>query len=144
LPTYEHQDAGLVQPSYARELTALQSAAFDPRTVAIDAYATVDSVQTAEDEDRLDALAKEYIWNRQYVRMRLDFHPYDPLYLLILRVYRLSEPVSLPMRPEYAGCKSWITLDRSISTAGAVPCVADGEFAERRRAIHAILETLHG
>ena len=53
--------------------------------------------------------------------------------------FNMQQPYTLPMRPEYGGCKSWVTLERPLSTAGAVAAVAESEFARRRTAV---LETL--
>jgi hypothetical protein len=135
LPTYEHQNAKLVQPQYVNDLRESISSGFDPKTVTIDTYATVDTVVVATDEERVSSLASEHIWNDEYVRMRFDFNPYDPLYILILRAYRLQEAVTLPMLPEYVGCKSWVTLEKSLSTIGVVPAVPGEEFIRRRDAV---------
>lgn len=139
LPTYEHQSAHLLQPAFAEELERIESAGFDPRTITLDAYAVVDTVVVADDEERVQALSGEHLWNDAYVKMRFDFHPYDPLYVILLRVYNLPQAFTLPMRPEYVGCKSWVTLERALPTAGAVPALPEAAF-ERRRV--AILETL--
>src|ERR1051325_9763752 len=80
MPTYEHQNAALLRPPWQPD------PGFDPGNATIDTYAVVDSILTCEDEDRLNALAAEYIWNEEYVRIWLNFNPYDPLYVLILRV----------------------------------------------------------
>jgi hypothetical protein len=143
LPTYEHQNPDLLQPEVAARMDELTAAGFDPRTVTIDAYAVVDTVVVADSEESVNALAGEYVWNADYVRMRFDFNPYDPLYVILLRVYRLPRAVTLPMRPEYGGCKSWVTLERPLSTAGALPAVADAEFAERRKAVLDLLRGEH-
>lgn len=135
MPTYEHQNAALLQPAFVPRLEAIQAAAPDPKTVTLDSYAVVDTIREAKDEEQVNALAREHLWNPLYVRQRFDFNPYDPLYLVVLRVYRLPEAVTLPMRPEYVGCKSWVTLERPLSTAGAVPAVPDAEFARRRAAL---------
>ncbi len=135
LPTYEHQNANLLQPEFVPRLEAIQASAPDPNTVTLDSYAVVDTILTAKEEATVNAVAHEHIWNPAYVKMRFDFNPYDPLYLLILRVYRLPEAVTLPMRPDYVGCKSWITLERTLSTQGALPAVPDDEFARRRAAL---------
>lgn len=139
LPTYDHQNAVLLQPRYVPDLDATLARGFDPRVITIDTYATVDTVRVCDDEAKVNVLADEFIWNAEYVRLRFDYNPYDPLYVLILRAYRLPEPVTLPMRPDYVGCKSWVTLERPLSTAGATPAIPDAEFAARRARV---LETL--
>jgi hypothetical protein len=132
MPTYEHQNAALLEPEYAPRLKAIQAAPHNPYAVTIDSYAVADSILVARDDGQVLAASREYIWNADYVKQRFDFNPYDPLYLILLRVYRLSAAITLPMSPDYVGCKSWVTLERPLSTQGAVPAVPDAEFARRR------------
>lgn len=141
MPTFEHQNPDLLQPAHFPRFAESRRAPFDPRHVTIDAYAVVDTVRTCGDEDRLRLLAHEHVWNERYLQMRLTFNPYDPLFVIILRVYRLPESTTLPLIPDYGGCKSWVTLERPLSTAGAAPAIADEEFAARRAGL---LEALEG
>ncbi len=135
LPTYEHQNATLLQPDFLPRLQELQAEHTDHSVVIFSSYAVVETIMVAKDEEQVAALVDAHIWNETFVKMRFDFNPYDPLYLVLLRAYRLREPVSLPMMPDYTGCKSWITLDRSISTEGAMPALNDEEFGTRKEAI---------
>jgi len=142
MPTYEHQTSELLQTQYLPELTAMQAAHQDPAIVRIDAYAMVDTVRTCDDEVTLGRLATEHIWNTRYVQMRLNFNPYDPLYVMILKVFRLPEPLTLDMRPDYGGCTSWVTLETSLPTSGAIPAIEDREFEERRAELLDIIDGL--
>jgi hypothetical protein len=135
LPTYEHQSDKLIQEEYRPWLQQVEDSKPDPNTIQIDAYVVVDTVTQVQREEKLREIAHEFLWNDEYLRMRADFNPYDPLLLIILRAYELPESVTLPMRHEYAGCKSWVTLDSAISTSGCVAAVADEEFELRRAAI---------
>jgi hypothetical protein len=130
MPTYEHQDFELLQDEY-RLLAA--SNAPPPSSVSIDTYCVVDSVIEVKREERLPAIRCEHIWNERYVRMRLEFNPYDPLFVILLRAYRIPA-AQIPMEPEYEGCRSWVTLKRGISTLGAAAALSDEEF-QRRRAL---------
>ena len=137
LPTYEHQNAALLQPMWAERLQAqfgpsTVAAETDPNRILLSAYAVVDTILQARDDAQVNAVADCHIWNPTYVKQRFDFNPYDPLYLLVLRVYNLPQPASLPLLPAYIGCKSWITLERAIDLHGAVPALSDQEFARRR------------
>ena len=137
LPTYEHQNARLLQSAFLLRLEAIQKEERNPCLVTLNAYAVVEDILLARDEAQVNALADETIWNETYVKERFDFNPYDPLYLLILRVYRLPEPVTLPLRSDYGGCKSWVTLECPIATQNAVPAIPNAEFTARReRLIH--------
>jgi hypothetical protein len=135
MPTYEHQKAELLQPELVADLDELTAAAHSPDEILISAYAVVDTIAEAKDEDQVMALAAEHIWNEVYVKMRFDFNPYDPVYLILLRVYRLPRPFTVPMRREYEGCKSWVTLESPLATAGAAPVLSDAEFELRKARI---------
>ena len=138
LPTFEHQKADLLQPDVLPKLEARRTAP-DPEFVEIDAYAVVDTILVARDEGQVNAAGHETIWNAEYVRQRFDFNAYDPLTLVILRVYRLPGTVTIPLLHDYIGCRSWVTLDRSLSTTGAVAAIPDTEFADRRSRLLATL-----
>jgi len=140
MPTYEHQTSKLIQDSFVGQLESILSAGFDPRNVTLDAYAVVDTVRVCDDEEKLARLYGEHIWNEHYLKMRLDYNPYDPLYVMILRVFKLPVATTLPLLPEYGGCKSWVTLDRNLSTQGAEPAIGEAEFADRREKLLQILD----
>lgn len=135
MPTYEHQNSALLQPEWLPALETIQQTPRDPHYVTLSAYAVVDTIAVARDDAQVNALAQEHIWNPTYVQMRFDFNPYDPLYLVLLRVYRLPEPLTIPMLGDYEGCKSWVTLDRSYATTEAKPVLTDAEFSARRSAL---------
>ncbi len=140
MPTHEHQSPGLLQEPFVERLAEMQRQPFDPHHVTIDAYAVVHTVRTCDDEEKLRELADEHIWNPRYLKMRLDYNPYDPLYVMLLRVYNLPNPVTLLMKPDYVGCKSWVTLEDPLSTEGATVAVNDDEFESRRAKLLAILD----
>jgi hypothetical protein len=140
MPTFEHQNPDLVQAEILPRLDARRSPP-DPGLVEIDTYAEVDTILIARDEAHVRAAAYETIWNDEYIRQRFDFNAYDPLYLVVLRAHRLREPISLPLAPEYIGCRSWVTLDRAISTEGARPSLSDAEFAPRRARVLELLQS---
>ena len=37
-------------------------------------------------------------------------------------------PIELPMAPDYAGCKSWVELEKEIPLTGAVPVLDQPAF----------------
>jgi hypothetical protein len=132
LPTYEHQNPRLLKPEFGGRFEALQAETRNPNEIVISSYAEVTHILEAKGEEQVNAAAaKESIWNATYVRERFDFNPYDPLYLVLLRVFRLSEALRLPLAPQYGGCKSWVTLERVLSMHGATPAVEEREFQGR-------------
>ena len=141
MPTYEHQNAALLQPAYVPRLHTLQANPHAADTLALTSYAVVDTILQAKDEAQVNAASKFHIWNPAFVKQRFDFNPYDPLYLLVLRIYNLPRPETIAMQPAYVGCKSWVTLDRPVSLQHAMPALPDAEFARRRAELLAVLKT---
>ncbi|MGC8668471.1 MAG: DUF1802 family protein [Chthonomonadales bacterium] len=139
MPTYEHQNADLLAPEAIRDLECIQSAGYDARIVTLESYAVVHSVGQAASEEALYRLSDHHIWNDRYIRTRLDFNPYDPLFVIVLRVYRLPQPFVLPMQSRYGGCKSWVTLERMLPTSGAAPVLDDREFHHRSELVRRTL-----
>jgi len=135
MPTYEHQTARLLKPEYLPRLAEAQAQERLLSTIKIDSYAVVTGIYEAQDEAQVQAIKHECPWNSTYIQERFNFNPYDPLYLVVLRVYRLPKPCVTLMLPEYAGCKSWVTLAESFSTEGSTPAVPDAEFEARCRAL---------
>ncbi len=132
LPTYEHQKTSLLKPDAVQKLEQIQAVSRNPNEIAIESYVVVEEILTCVSEDKLNSIADEFPWNEEYVKMRFDFNPYDPLYVLLLRVYRLPNAVTLPLIKDYIGCKSWVTLERSISLQYARPVISDAEHIKRR------------
>jgi len=43
----------------------------------------------------------------------MNYNPKKPMNALFLRVYKLPKPISIDVKPEWAGCKSWIEIELS-------------------------------
>ena len=66
---------------------------------------------------------------------RFNYKPENPLYLLLVRAYRLHEPVVIENTPAYAGCKSWVPLDQAVQTGGVLAGAGRLKFEFRRKGI---------
>jgi hypothetical protein len=133
-PTYEHQTErmGDVQPCFAKWLEEEEEGKPESGSLRIEAAATVTDVVRLDNREPLRRLAPTHIWSQQFIDGRFDWEPYKPVFVLLLRAYRLERPWTVELRREYGGCRSWIALAEEVSTANAVPAIAD-EFYERRR-----------
>ncbi len=49
------------------------------------------------------------------------------MHVILLRTYRIPRPVTIKVRPEYQGCRSWIELHRDLPFEGT-PVLSDDEF----------------
>jgi hypothetical protein len=70
-----------------------------------------------------------HILSAETVRSRFEYKR-PGLNLVPLRVYRSAAAFELPETAEYAGCRSWVELERPLSTDGAVPVLNDEGFRE--------------
>lgn len=140
-PTYEHETErkGDLQPCFEQWLREEEGRKPPPHEVRFEAAAEVTDVIRVDDRSRLLKLAPQHIWSTQFIFGRYDWEPYKPVFVLLLRAYHLAEPRVLPVRREYGGCRSWITLDEPISTEGAIPALSDDTFERRRELTRTLL-----
>ena len=75
----------------------------------------------------VDGLSPFHVWTQDYAHKRLSWKPRHPIHVLLLRVYRIPRPVTVRVRDEYHGCRSWVEIDRELPFEGT-PVMADEEF----------------
>jgi hypothetical protein len=138
-PTYIHQDPELLQPRWRDLLRETEAEEPPYNEIRITGYAELTDAFSMKDESVARALSDHYIWNERYVRLRFEFQPEWTLYALVLRAYRLPEPITLPFRTEYGGCRSWIDLEREFSPEDAVPALSDEKSQARSEKIREMI-----
>lgn len=137
-PTYEHQKPNWLKPAWANQVTAVPSG-WHPDTVTLSAWATITHTFQVSEAATVESLLPFHIWNEAFVAERLKWKPKLPLSVLLLRVYRLAEPETIPYAAEYGGCKSWIHLQTHRSPDATLPVFTDQEYTDRVRAIESII-----
>ncbi|MGN6351010.1 MAG: DUF1802 family protein [Candidatus Nitrosocosmicus sp.] len=129
-PTFEHQSIDSVRSEYIKELEFLQNQQQPQKTIEnesrvsakeknntiqniikINSIVEITYFNEINDINKLKELEKFHIWNIDYVKMRFNYNPKKPLYLLLLRAHKLKEPINISNRSEWSGCKSWIQFD---------------------------------
>lgn len=128
-PTFEHQKPELLKPEYADHVQPVASG-WHPETVNIRIFAEINDIFLIAHEPAIKALLPYHIWNEKFINERLKWKPRQPIYLLLLRVYKLPEPQVIAYQSEYGGCKSWIDLMEPISIAGKMPVLSDDEYGK--------------
>ena len=103
------------------------------------AWAEVTDHVTINDRRTLDSLSPYYIWTPDYAEKRLAWKRRHPLHILLLRVHRIPRPVTVRVRDEYHGCRSWVEIDRELPFEGT-PVMADEEFDRARSEIRAVCD----
>jgi hypothetical protein len=114
-PTLEHQSKEYLRPNYLQKFELLlkrnDSDTVQDKSNTIRILARIEAMQEFHDDTVLSKLEKYHIWNEKYVNMRMSYNPKKPMNALLLRVYKLPEPISINVNPKWAGCKSWIDID---------------------------------
>ena len=130
-PTYEHQKAELLQPAYQPALEALLEQPRDPGEITFTHFARMEEAVELSDQGKVDDLEPHYIWTTAYAQSRLHWKPMLPLSVMLLRVYRLETPVTVPWLPEYGGCTSWVEDLVEVPLGNMEPVISDEEFRRR-------------
>jgi hypothetical protein len=154
-PTFDHQRVDLVRESHRPELRrALEEGVWadgeppphawtadggieQPDRVRIRAWAEAAAHYTINDPRCIDALSPFYVWTPDYAEKRLAWKRRHPLHILLLRTYRSPRPVTVKVREEYGGCRSWLELHRELPFEGT-PVLSDDEFERAAEEIEAI------
>ncbi|HEY9762719.1 MAG TPA: DUF1802 family protein [Trichocoleus sp.] len=139
-PTYEHQQRERVKPPYQQAVLPIESG-YHQESIEVKGWAEITHVISLEQDAPVFALEPFHIWNEQFVRERWAWKPNSALNLLLLRSHRLPNPISLPYRPEYGGCRSWITLAESVSLEGSKAVLTDAAYQSQVQQTLAMLDT---
>ncbi|HUR83703.1 MAG TPA: DUF1802 family protein [Solirubrobacteraceae bacterium] len=156
-PTFDHQRRDLVRASHIPELDrALEEGVWpegeapaealthdghvpQPDRVRIRAWAELADQFTITDPRCVDALSPFYVWSTDYAEKRLEWKRRHPLHVLLLRTYRIPRPVTVRVKDEYGGCRSWLDLQRDLPFEGT-PVLSDDEFERAAEEIRAIAD----
>jgi hypothetical protein len=129
-PTFLHQNPGMLKGS-----EKLEAVTTEPSQVTLSLAAHVTDILPVTSRAAMDALDDQHVWATPLIDMRFNYKPENPLYLLLLRGYRLAGARAIENTPEYAGCKSWVKLEQPVALDGALPVLDESRYQERRKLI---------
>ena len=130
-PTYLHQKEELLQPAHQPALRQMLEQPQHNDRITFSHWAKAEEVLEISDQEKVDDLEAHYIWTTAYAQSRLHWKPMLPLSVLLLRVYKLEQPVTVPYLPEYGGCTSWVDVLSDVSLGRMEPVLEDSEFQRR-------------
>lgn len=139
-PTYEHQRRELLKEE-AQPMLAETLEGWNPQSdrAEITCFAEVAADIEVTSQEQLNRIRDYHIWTDRFAEERLKWKRLKPLHVLLLRVYKLDSPVSVPILSEYFGCKSWIRLEGRLAPSGMRPVVDDDRFARISQEISLLL-----
>ena len=127
-PTFEHQKEELLKEPHRQDLREVLSEGPPSDTITFSHWARVEEVIELGEQERVDALLPHHIWTEDYSQKRLHWKPRHPLSVMLLRVYRMEEPITVPYVPYYGGCKSWVELCQDVPLGRLTPVLSESDF----------------
>jgi hypothetical protein len=121
-PTYFHQGEDEHRPS-----------------VTITHWCEAVRTWNVRDLDLLYKLQPLVAMPRETLDARYRFRPDQALHVIGVRTWALPRPVEVAFRDEYAGCRSWVSVDEEIEVDGSTPVLSEAELDERFLAIESIV-----
>lgn len=121
-PTYFHQGESEARPS-----------------VEITHWAEVVRTWSLRDAEMLARLAPHVVLPMSTLETRYRFRPDQALHVIGVRVWSLPRPVTVSFRDEYAGCRSWLSVEDEIDISGSAPVLGESALRERLDAVGAAL-----
>lgn len=110
------------------------------QSVMITHWAEVVKTWRVRELERLYALESFTIMNRENLDIRYRFREDQALHVLAVRAWRLPKPVTIAVTPEYAGCRSWVSIDDEIDVDGSTPALSEEELARRIAEVGQVLD----
>ncbi len=131
-PTVLHQNPESVKAAWRG---AIKTVDREPAEITIRGWAEVFYIARVPDRRAFEHLDDLHLWDKPLIDMRFNYRPDYPLYIILLRAWRLPQAIKLALDPQYAGCKSWVPLREAIAVQGSEPVQADTDLAELKRRI---------
>jgi hypothetical protein len=111
----------------------------EPTHVRITHWAEALKTWQIRDGEMLRRLEPLTILNRDAIETRYRFRPDQAVNVIAVRAYRLAQPADVVMKPEYSGCRSWISVDEEIDLDGSLHALREDEVTSRIAEIDALL-----
>jgi len=135
-PTFEHQTKEYLKDEYKGRFDELLSKRQTNKITITSAAKVVASKQT-NSKETLNKLEKYHVYNDDFIDYRMQWNQEQPMSILFVRTYNLSDPLTIDILPEYAGCRSWIKMNANANFGR--PALADKDFNEMKKEIEGLM-----
>lgn len=139
-PTLIHKELGNIRDEFYF-LSDNQAKPNKDNQVKIKYWAEIEKEINIENLNQLLSISKELIYTNEYLQSSWDLDQKGRI--LLLRVYKLSNPVLITNSQEYTNNKSYIELKVDIPKSGSAPILSYKEFSQRVKLIKNLLEEAH-
>jgi hypothetical protein len=138
-PTYTHQQKAGIMAEAVPLLEQAEAERPPEGVVRLSHFVEVPGAYHVHDIVGAWKLEGLHCWSRETVAARFAYRT-PGLFVLPARVYRAAQTFELPETPYYAGCKSWVELERELPTEGAQPVLDDEAFRRLLRILDHLLQ----
>lgn len=137
-PTFEHQAVKFLREPYQGSFEEAAARRAPEGSVRFDLYGEVVESVASTDPAIVKRLESFHMYNDAFLEQRLKWQPQQPLVVGVIRAFRLPAPQIIPVIDRYAGCKSWVELERPLVLDGSHPVLDDAAFIERLQTLRSI------
>jgi hypothetical protein len=126
-PSWAHQKPEMIREDVRARVQVLA----EPDAITFTGMAEVVKIWRAPRPQALFEIDELHVYSDAQVRMRFDYKPDRPVWLLAVRAMKLARPVTIPNDVGYCGCRSWVPLkaDHGVGETGAVAVLSDAALA---------------
>lgn len=103
----------------------------EPEEVTITHWCEVVRNWRVNDLETLYHLEPLVVMSRETLETRYRFRPDQALHVIGVRTFALPHPQKIHLKPEYLGCRSWVSIDDEIDVDGSLPALNESELQER-------------
>jgi len=121
-PTYFHQGESEARPQ-----------------VTLTHWCEVVRVWSVRDGEALRRLQPFVVLPEETLEARYRFRSDQALSIIGVRTWVLPQPATVVFRDQYAGCRSWLSVEEEIDVEGSRPALEESELADRLASIDALL-----
>ncbi len=116
-----------------------QAEAVEPAEVTIGHWAEVVKTWKISEQELLYRLEPHVVMPRETLDARYRFRPDQALYVIAVRTHTLAHAVTISVKSEYLGCRSWVSIDEEIDINKSTPAMSELQLNERIAEIDALL-----
>jgi hypothetical protein len=137
LPTHYHEEKDKIKrEDFLTGDQELNSTA----EVKIKYFATITDTLEITDASVLDSLAPYHIWTDEVIHERFERWKKDHVWCLVLQVFKLENPFTQELTPDFQGCSSWVALDKGYK-ASLQPVLDEADYQQKVTKIRSVLQS---
>jgi hypothetical protein len=87
----------------------------------------------------IEPLAPLVVIPRETLEARYRFRPDQALHVIGVRVFALPERRTIVVKPEYIGCKSWVSIDDEIDVDGSEPALDEAALQAKLEGVASVM-----